>query len=387
VYYLDHCGSTHLSAEVKAKLEDLIKTDHYGNPTAIHHEAGRHARDLIERARYEVAKELAAPTSTVIFTSGATEANNLVLWGFALRNHGRPCRIIYGSTEHKSIFDTCQFIGAQGLAMVTELKVDRAGSLDLNDLEAELKKSVKIPTLVALMHINNEIAARSPIEDISELCRRYGAFYHCDGVQGFVREAVDFSNQTFGSYVISPHKIYGPKGVGILLLGDGPISPRIVPVLQGGDQEGGRRPGTHNTLAIAGAGVAVSQHNAQRTSRLKHMKKCEEAFVTTLMSISTRVRLTVPPNRLVPGIVNFYFENIDAPTLLERLPHVCINRGASCIGASGERYSHVPKALGLPIEVQANVLRASFGDGVSIEDSKVAAKLIVEAGETIKNPR
>jgi hypothetical protein len=117
------------------------------------------------------------------------------------------------------------------------------------------------------------------------------------------------------------------------------------------------------------------------------MRKCEEAFVTTLTSLSKRVRLTVPPNRVAPGIVNFFFENIDAPTLLERLPQVCINRGASCIGASGERYSHVPKALGLPIEIQANVLRASFGDGVSTEDSKVAAKLIVEASETVKNPR
>ena len=387
MYYLDHCGSTHLSAEVKAKLEGLIRADIYGNPTAIHHEAGRDARDLIESTRHDVARELGAPASAVIFTSGATEANNLILWGFALRNHGRPCRIIFGATEHKSVFDTCQFLGAQGLAMVTELKVNGIGSIDLNDLEDELKKSVNIPTLVALMHINNEIAARSPIEDISELCRRYGAFYHCDGVQGFVRETIDLSEQIFGSYVLSPHKIYGPKGVGILLLGDGPISPRIVPALQGGDQEGGRRPGTHNTLAIAGAGVAVSQHNTQRTSRVKHMQKCEEAFVTTLTAMSTRVRLTVPCNRLAPGIVNFYFENIDAPTLLEHLPHVCINRGASCIGVSGERYSHVPKALGLPIEIQANVLRASFGDGVSLEESKVAAKLIVEAGELVKNPR
>lgn len=385
-FYLDHCGSTPVSNAVKLRIKELLDADAFGNAAASHHQEGQRAENIINAARHDVANAVKSSPESVVFTSGATEANNMVLWGHALRFAGRSPRILFGSTEHKSVFETCQAIGSLGLAVTTELPVTRAGAIDLKALELALKASAGRPTLVALMHINNEVPARHSVEEVSVMCRSHGAYFHCDSVQGFVREALDFSAGIFGSYVISPHKIYGPKGIGILLLGDNALSPRLNPPHRGGDQERGIRPGTHNTLAIAAAATAVSSHNQQRAARVKHMSTCADVFSTTLLNASSDICLTVPTNSEAAGIVSFYAKNVDASSLLESLPMVCINKGSSCIGSSGEKFSHVPKALGLPIEIQANILRASFGDGVSIADSKTAALMIAEAIRKLKSP-
>lgn len=385
-FYLDHCGSTPISRDVKIRMKELIEDDSFGNAAASHHLEGQKAENLISRARLEIAGVVNTSPDNVLFTSGATEANNMVLWGHALRFAGRSPRILFGSTEHKSVFEACHAIQTLGLAVATELPVSRTGEVDLDALEHALKSSAGKPTLVALMHINNEIPSRHPVEEVSALCRAHGAYFHCDGVQGFVRESLDFSTGLFGSYVISPHKIYGPKGAGVLLLGQTELSPRLAPPYRGGDQERGLRPGTHNTLAIAAAATAILSHSQHRPDRVKHMQACADVFSTTLLSHSSDISLTVPLNPKAAGIVSFYAQNVDAPSLLESLPMVCINKGSSCIGSSGEKFSHVPKALGLPVEIQANILRASFGDAISLNDSKTAALMITESIKNLKGP-
>jgi cysteine desulfurase len=374
--YLDHCGSTPMSDDVKTCIKQMLENDAFGNAAASHHSEGQKAESHINAARHEIANVVKASPDHVIFTAGASEANNMVLWGHALRFAGRSPQILFGSTEHKSVFESCHSIQSVGLASVRELAVTDTGNIDLNALETLLKASKGKPTLVA----------RHSVEKVSAMCRAHGAYFHCDGVQGFVREAVDFSTDTFGSYVISPHKIYGPKGVGILLLGQNALSPRLTPPYRGGDQERGLRPGTHNTLAIAAAATAISSHTNRRSERVKHMHECADIFTNTLLRASPEIALTVPINREAAGIVSFYAQNVDASSLLQSLPTVCINKGSSCIGSSGEKFSHVPKALGLPIEIQANVLRASFGDGVSLADSKAAALMISETIKKLKSP-
>lgn len=378
-FYLDHCGSTPLCEDVKSKLHELLDADVFGNPSASHHLAGLKAEDLLTAARLEIAAATNATPEDVIFTGGATEANNLVLWGHALRYQGRKPCILYGATEHKSVYETCIAINSHGLATAEEISVMPNGTLDLDRFERQLMSCGDRPTLVALMHVNNEIPVRHPINEISDLCEKHGAFFHCDGVQGFVRESLNFSSKVYGSYVISPHKIYGPKGVGVLLLGKNTLSPRIAPLLLGGDQERGQRPGTQNLFAITGASVAITVHNRLRPTRVQHMQRCAEAFINRLLELATQIKLTVPYDFSGAGIVNFYADNIDAPTLLERIPSICINKGSSCIGANGEKFSHVPRALGLPLEIQANVLRASFGDGITEKESVLAAEKICEA--------
>jgi cysteine desulfurase len=376
--YLDHCGSTPLAKEVEDSILNFLKSESFGNPSAVHHEVGKRANELVSASREAIAHALGAKSNEIIFTSGATEANNLLLWGFALRYRAQGCHIIFGATEHKSVFDTCSALSDLGGVAVTECGVDASGEIDLDELERQLALTQGQSVLVALMHMNNEIPARHPVESVSRLCTRYGAFFHCDGVQGYVRERLDFASGLYGSYVISTHKIYGPKGLGLLVFGSGPLSTRITSAYHGGSQEAGLRPGTLNTLAIVAGAATVALHESKRAQRVQHMAHCAEAFVNTLSGLISSFKLTTPLNSKVAGIVNFYFEDIDAPTLLASLKEVCINRGASCTGSGGEQYSHVPKALGLPVEVQANVLRASFGDAVSMEDSKIAAARIAE---------
>ena len=377
LYYLDHCGSTPLAPEVHDAAQAFLNSGNFGNPAAVHHEAGLKAYQLVEDSRKVISKALGASPEEIIFTSGATEANNLLLWGFALRYRTRGCHIIYGATEHKSVFDTCQALCELLGITASEAPVKSTGATDLIALKALLEKSRGTPKLVAIMHTNNEIPVRSPIEEISTLCLTHGAFFHCDGVQGYVREKIDFSKGTFGSYVISTHKIYGLKGLGILILGSGALSPRLTPAYKGGSHERGIRPGTMNTLAIAAGARAIALHESNRTARVKHMKDCANVFVETLRNLKG-FHLTVPLNELAGGIVNFYVNGIDAPTLLQETPEVCINRGASCTGSGGEKFSHVPKALGLPIEISANVLRASFGDGVTFDQSRAAAEILIK---------
>ena len=386
IFYLDHCGTTPLSADVKDKLRELVNKDVFGNPSASHHILGKTAESLVNESRAAIAASIGARTDEIIFTGSATEANNMVLWGHALRFQGRnPC-IFFGTTEHKSIYETCVAIGDSGLAKTEELPVLPDGKIDLDQLEVKLKAARGRPALVTLMHVNNEIPVRHPVEQISALCRQNDAFFHCDGVQGFVREELNFSGETFGSYVISPHKVYGPKGAGILVLGRNELSPRIKATYCGGDQEFSLRPGTHNTLAIAAAATALTSHKYLRPARVEHMHRCAEEFVATLTQKAKSVKLTLPLQKDAAGIVNFYAHGLDAPTLLEEVPHVCINRGSSCLGAHGEKFSHVPKALGLPVEIQANVLRASFGEMISPAEAGLAAEILAATIEKIKSP-
>ena len=344
-YYLDHCGSTPLALEIQDAAQSFLKSVNFGNSTAIHHVAGHIAHETIEESRCSIANCIGATPEQIIFTSGATEANNLMLLGFALRYRERSPVIIYGATEHKSVFDTCQMIAESLGVSVTEAPVNPSGAIDIDRLEVLLRNRSTRPTLVAIMHTNNEIPARNPIEEISKLCSKHGAFFHCDGVQGYVREKVNFSQNTFGSYVLSPHKIYGPKGIGILILGDHGLSPRIIPPYRGGNHERGLRPGTLNTFAINIGAKAVTLHETLRDRRLMHMKLCAKAFVEIMREIPG-FHLTVPPNQDAAGIISFYVEGLDAPTLLAATPEVCINRGAACTGSGGETFSHVPKALG-----------------------------------------
>lgn len=384
MFYLDHCGTTPLAPEVSEAMIHFIQSGVFGNPSAEHHDVGHKAFDAVESARNSIALELGAKSSEVFFTSGAAEANNLVLWGFALRYRARGCRILYGATEHKSIYDTAQALKELEGVSSEEVSVNHDGTVNLTDLEQKLSSGKGATTLVCLMHINNEIPARHPVEKIADLCRKYHAFFHCDGVQGFVREPLNFVNRTYGSYVMSAHKIYGPKGIGILVIGDNDLSPRLNAPYHGGSQEKGLRPGTVNTLAIVGAAKAISLHNQKRATRLLHMERCADVFVNELAKALPDFRLTIPLSKNAPGIVNFYVQGIDAPTMLSQNPDLCINRGSSCIGSGGEHFSHVPKALGLPVEIQANVLRASFGDAISEGEAKQAAGLVASRVQRLK---
>lgn len=368
-----------MSARVKQFLKETIDEDLFGNSMASHHVAGRLAFMKIEQARAKAAELLGLKDSkSVIFTGSATEANNLVINGFWLRFRDRGCRVLYSAIEHKSALESCQRIATFAGCQAHEIPIDSNGNVDLDVLKTHLKDNPKrLPTLVVMMHTNNEIPVRFPVESISELCQEHRAYFHCDAVQGIVRERIQVDKQSYGSLVISPHKFYGPKGVGILCLSDQSTCTPLAPFIIGGDQEFGMRPGTLNTHGILASIDALKELDETRANLVKHMTSCQNAFISTLQA-SPKFHRTIPTSHHAPGIVNFYLENWDALTLLSKLSKTCINRGASCTGAGGEKFSHVPRALGLPLEIQANVLRASFGWGCSVENAVEAAREILD---------
>jgi len=240
------------------------------------------------------------------------------------------------------------------------------------------------PTLVSAMYCNNEIPARQPVEEISRLCEQYGAFFHCDAVQGMVREDIHFKNLGASALVMSPHKIYGPKGVGILLLSRGKKPLKISPPHIGGEQERGLRPGTLNPIGIAVAAESIDHHVKWRSDLVKHLVESDRIFIDEMRSMDSGFQLSVPYSQRCPGIVNFWCDDVDAPSLLEIVDHVCINRGSACSGAGGEKSSHVAAALKLPFEAQNNVLRASFGFATDLTAVKEGARILGRAAEEIR---
>jgi cysteine desulfurase len=383
VFFLDHCGSTPMAPEVIDAYKNAIEKNIFANSMASHHELGRHAHQVVETSRQRIARVLDVSADRVIFTSTATEANNLVIQGYALRYRKTGCRILYSAIEHKSAFESARSAGRLGAVELEEIPVDSSGHIVLDHLESRLHENPRrIPTLMVIMMTNNEMPIRQPYEQIIELAKKYNATLHCDAVQDFVREPIHVNQTGLGSVVISPHKIYGPKGIGILVFGDSFLSPPIARLLCGGDQEFGMRPGTVATPLVEVAAVAMEHHERTRVQLIDHLKACDAAFTMALKLKSSKVHFSVPLTTEAPGIVSFYFERVNAMQLMQQLPHVCINRGASCLGSGGERYSHVPKAIGLPEDTHANVLRASFGWGCSVDDVVLAAMDIVKASKS-----
>jgi cysteine desulfurase len=219
---------------------------------------------------------------------------------------------------------------------------------------------------------------RYPIEDIAILCRSFDAFFHCDAVQGYVRENINVIKHSISSLVISPHKFYGPKGIGILALGDELTATPFSPVYVGGEQEQGLRPGTVDLPLIVGATEAMRLHELNRREFLKHLNDCQSTFIEGLSSDKNMWNWTVPPSDKVPGLINLWFKNTNAQALIQKIPEICISRGATC-STAGEQHSHIPQLLGYPTEVSANVLRISFGHQCTVASCKEAAQHLINA--------
>ncbi len=380
--YIDHCGTTPLAREVRDAMVAFMDGGAFANPAAHHHVAGRAAFEAVETARASIASQLNAKPEWIHFSGGASEANNIVIHGFAKRFRHHGCRILVGATEHKSVLDAALDLKDSGYCSVEVIPVQKADALiDMTALAARLADNPKnLATLVAVMWSNNEVPARNPVEQIAALCVKYNAFWHCDAVQGLVREKIDARSLGASSIVFAPHKIYGPKGIGVLVIPERTPMLRLEAPFQGGEQERRLRPGTVNTLAIVGTAAALSVHERRRDELLAHLRACDEAFINTMAIRVPGFHLTIPRCAKCPGIVNFYIHNVDAQSLVHEVSEkVCANRGASCSGAGGEKIRHVPGALGLPVEVAANVVRVSFGFVNSLEDARMAAEIFAAA--------
>ena len=377
IFYFDHCASTPLHPKAQKAMLTYIERNTPANAGAYHHINGGKAAKKIKESRAALAAAYNVAEDGLVFTSGATEGNNIVIQSFARSHQGQAARIIINPTEHPCALQAAALAAKHYGTKIIKLRCLPGGPIDLDSLADELAAAGQEPTLVCVMHINNEMPFREPLEEISRLCRTHGAAWHCDAVQGVVREQLDMQRLGATSVVTSAHKVGGPQGLGLLLSNRKDERFKLTSLMGGGQQEYGLRPGTSNNLAIIGATAAFLEHEASRPRLLKHMQQCDEIFVEEMSKSLGQFTLNHKLDPAVPGIVSFRIAGVDSTDVVSVNPNVCLSRGAVC--SSGKDASHVPMAAGLSFTEAMEVVRAGFGLGCSVDQVRRGAADLCKA--------
>ena len=344
--YLDNQSSTRLDPRV---LEAMLPyfTEQYGNPHSASHAYGGIAAEAIERARGEIAALIHADPRELVFTSGATEANNLAIKGAAhfarlYPQSGQPRdHIVTLTTEHKCVLESCLRLEREGFR-VTYLPVEPNGLVLLDRLAAALSERT---LLVSIMAAHNEVGVIQPLAEVGALCRSRGALLHSDAAQAVGKIMLDVEAMQIDLLSISGHKVYGPKGVGVLYVRRRPRV-RLLPLIDGGGQERGLRSGTLPTPLCVGIGRAAAIAAAEMTDEAGRIRRLRDRLQVGLARRIPGLRLNGDPERRLPGSLNFCFPGIAAIKLIEACPSIAISTGSACTSASVEP-SYVLRALGL----------------------------------------
>ncbi len=354
--YLDYAATTPVDPRVADLLgRYLTREGVFGNPSSSTHAFGRTAAQAVEAAREHVAALLKADPREIVWTSGATEANNLALRG-AMRAHARKGRhLIAGKTEHKAVLDVCRSLEREGCA-VTWLDPEPDGLIQLKRLAAALRPDT---VLVSLMHVNNETGVVQDVAAVGALTRARGVLLHVDAAQGAGKLPIDLRTLPVDLLSLSAHKLYGPKGVGALYVRQRPNRVRLEPLLYGGGQEWGLRAGTLPTHQIAAMGEACRIAGAEMADAQDRIRRLRDRLWRGLAELG-EVALNGHPERHWPGILNVSFAGIAAEALLAAIPEIAVATGSACASASNEP-SHVLRAMGCDARRARGAVRFSLG--------------------------
>ncbi|HHU62922.1 MAG TPA: cysteine desulfurase NifS [Clostridiales bacterium] len=358
--YMDHAATTPVKKEV---LEEMLPyfTENFGNPSSVH-AFGRRAREAMDLARERVANALNASVDEIYFTSGGSESDNWAIKGVALANKEKGNHIITTQIEHHAVLHACQYLEKHGFK-VTYLPVDKYGLVTEEQvLNAITEKTI----LVTIMFANNEIGTIQPIKEIAKVVRDKGIYFHTDAVQALGSVPIDVKDLDIDLLSLSGHKIYGPKGVGVLYIKKGV---KIDAVLHGGAQESNRRAGTENVPGIVGMGKAVELACNNLDKRIDRLTRLRDRLIDGIMSKIPHTILNGHRQKRLPGNVNICFEYIEGESLLLSLDleGIACSSGSACTSGSLEP-SHVLLALGLPHEIAHGSLRLTLGDDNTRED-------------------
>lgn len=378
--YLDLQATTPLDPRVLDRMMPFL-TFQYGNPHSRTHAYGWESEKAVEVARSQVASLIGADSKEIVFTSGATESNNLSIKGVAKfygstkDSEGRLRRhIITTQTEHKCVLDSCRQLEEEGYE-VTYLPVEaKTGLVRLSDLESVLKPET---LLVSIMTVNNEIGVIQPIEEIGKLCRSRGIFFHTDAAQAVGKIPMDVNKLNVDLMSISGHKIYGPKGVGALYVRRRPRV-RLYSLQSGGGQERGLRSGTVPTPLVVGLGEACALAAKEMESDSKHIKKLSERLLQGLQGKISHVVRNGDVTRSYPGCINLSFAYVEGESLLMALKNIALSSGSACTSASLEP-SYVLRALGAEEDMAHSSIRFGLGRFTTEEEVDFCV------GETIKH--
>ncbi len=371
--YLDHAASTPPDPAVLAAMVGVLQGPlGVGNPSSVTHVPGRDAAAAIEHARGDVAALVGAEARDIIFTSGATEADNLAILGIARGRAAYGRHLVTARTEHKAVLDPCRQLEKQGW-QVSWLEPAADGRLDPAAVAAALRPDTQ---LVSVMHANNETGVVQDIAAIAAVCRRHEVLLHCDAAQSAARLPVEVDALGIDLLSLSAHKLYGPKGVGALW-----ASPRarpwIEPLMWGGGHERALRPGTLATHQLVGFGVAAAIARQRRQIDAAQVEEWVARFRAALQGLEA-LRWNDHLQHRLPGLVSLSIAGVEGESLLAALPEIAVSTGAACDSASAEP-SYVLRAQGISAELAQATLRICFGRHNSARDAETAGAAVVRA--------
>ena len=351
--YLDYAATTPVDPRVvKAMLPYF--SEKFGNTMSLH-SFGQEAKQALEESREVVADLIKAKPEEIIFTSSATESNNLALKGIALANKDKGNHIIISSIEHPCIIESAKFLESQGFE-ITRLKVDKYGLVNPEDVKNAIKKET---ILVSVMHANNEIGTIEPIEEIGKICREKGIYFHTDAAQSFGKIPIDVNKMNIDLLSASSHKLYGPKGAACLFIKEGV---KITPLLHGGGHETGLRSSTVNVPAIVGFAEATRICEGEMRKEAEKLTKLRDKLIKEVLEKIPDSHLTGHPKKRLPNNANFWFEFVEGESIVIQLDlmGIAASTGSACSSAKLEP-SHVLLAIGLRPEQAHGSLRLSLG--------------------------
>ena len=364
--YLDHNATTQVDPRV---LELMLPyfTEVFGNAASIDHDFGYDAKKAVDKAREQIAKAINAEPEEIIFTSGATESDNIALFGVAEKYAQKGKHIITCVTEHKAVLDCCQRLETLGFD-VTYLPVNKYGEIDLQELEGAIRPDT---ILISIMAANNEIGTIAPLIEIGGLAKKYKILFHSDAAQAIGHVPIDVQKMKIDILSLSGHKIYGPKGVGALYRRKSNPRAQLAAVIYGGGHEKGLRSGTLNVPGIVGMGAAIEIAVKDMKKESKRFAELTSYIWNTLKSKVSNVELNGHPTNRLQHNLNVSIADVESKALIVQLKNVALSAGSACTTTSVEP-SHVIMALGYGEDRAHTAIRISVGRFNTLTEVKTA---------------
>lgn len=356
----------------EALVTCLTLSNNFANPASLQHIFGERANELVEQSRTEIASYLNCKPGDLIFTSGATESNNLAIKGVALSYRNKGNHIVTSASEHKAVLDTCKYLESIGF-QITYIRPDINGRIDLDYILAALTDKT---ILVSLMHVNNETGVIQDIDQVAKALKQKDIVFHVDAAQSAGKLPIDLTESSIDLLSISGHKMYGPKGIGCLYIRDRKKM-KLTPLLHGGGQEHGLRPGTLPTHQIAGMASAFKLANASMESDYQHARALQHALIDQL-NILEGVYFNGDRENKLPNIINVSFEHVSSDSLTIALrDEIAIASGSACNSGAVEA-SHVLRSMGIEGDRLYGAVRISFGRYTTDTEIQRAGQRICE---------
>lgn len=378
MYYLDYQSTTPCDIRVLDKMLPFFCDKFYNAHS--NHVFGNMMMDEVEDARTQVADLINADSKEIVFTSGATESNNLAIKGVFNFYKNKKNHIISTTIEHKCVLETLRYLERSCGAKVTYISPNKKGIINPVDIANAITDET---LLVSVMTVNNEIGTIQQIREIGAMCRSNGVFFHTDAAQAFGKIELDVRRDNIDLMSISAHKIYGPKGVGALFISVRPNRVRLSPIMHGGGQERNFRSGTLPVPLCIGFGEAARLAKIEMDKDAKHVTECRDAFLSELSKLLPKFYINGDMNDRLPNNLNISFEGVEAESIIFGLDDIAVTSVSACSSEKLES-SYVLKAIGVPDELSHSSIRIGFGRFTTIDECIYAAKKISDVVKRLR---